>query len=346
MACPVSKNIRKILFWTGVIEPHREGISKEVFTLHRHFEDSFVIGTSQGVGKFSLNERYLSIPCWALPSVRFWARYVEKHFSLSHIVQGMNNYHYLKALGRKPAILTAIAVEDILSMDHYQNVNKIVVECNRDRDKLISHGFDPHKVKVIYPGVDVTNFNHDGLIPPEPFKILFASSPVSLEYMEPRGIRLLLEAAKIKKDVEFILAWRKWGNTLPLLQQWIRELSLSNVKVIYEDIGDMRGLYRNAHATVLPFTTEKLTKSCPNSAIESLAAGRPVLLSDNVGISDVIDQENCGVIFSPHVEGLINSIKEIQNGYRDYQGNTLDCARKFFDQNSFLEHYAKLYRET
>jgi len=340
----MSKDVGKILYLSGAIEPHREGISKEVFTLHNHFKSSYVLGTSPD-GRFmhSQAERYFGIPSRLLPTLRYLVPFVAKTFKLIHIFHGIDCYHYLKAKGGKPVILTAISVDHVLSTDHYKKVRTVVVESSRDREKLIAHGFEPNKVVVIYPGTDLSIFN-DTVPPPEGrFRILFASSPFSLEYMEPRGVRLLLEAAKIKSDVEFVLLWRKRGDTLNLLQQWISELSLTNVRVIHEDIEHMNRMFVDSHATIVPFTSEKNTKSCPNSAVESLATGRPVLVSGEVGIADVIQSEQCGVVFQPDAASLGGAITLLQQEYASFQKYARTCANRHFDEKVFLSSYERLY---
>ena len=65
----MSEGMNKILYWTGVIEPQREGISKEVFMLHDHFKKSFVIGVSpDGRFDYSSTRRYFGMPHKLLPS--------------------------------------------------------------------------------------------------------------------------------------------------------------------------------------------------------------------------------------------------------------------------------------
>lgn len=342
----MSKDLKKILYCTGVIEPHREGISKEVFALHKYFNNSFVIGVSPDSSfKYSHIHNYLGIPRKYLSTHRYWSCFVEKYFSLLHIYQGIDNYHYLKANGNKPLLLTAVSVDGVLSMDHYKRVCRIIVECNRDKEKLVSHGFNSENIIVIYPGTDL--FLPDGNIPPSDgtFKILFASSPFSLEYMEARGVRILLEAAKIKKDVEFILLWRQRGNTFETLEQWVNDLSLENVSVVHEDIKNIGDIFLNIHATILPFTTERYTKSCPNSAVESIAMGRPVLVSDKVGIADIIKAEKCGLVFKPNTDNIVDAINNIQKQYYIYQNNALKCAKKYFDQKVFIKLYDNIYND-
>jgi glycosyltransferase involved in cell wall biosynthesis len=342
----MSKDVGQILYLSGAIEPHSEGISKEVFTLHNHFKSSYVIGTSpDGRFMYSQAKRYFGIPSRFLPTLRYWVPLVAHNFKLIHIFHGIDCYHYLKIKGSKPVILTSISVDQILSMEHYRKVSTVIVESPRDREKLIANGFDPEKVAVIYPGTDLSVFN-DTVPPPEGrFRILFASSPFSLEYMEPRGVRLLLEAAKIKCDVEFIFLWRKRGDTLSLLQQWIGGLAVTNVRVIHEDIVDMNKMFQESHATIVPFTSEKNTKSCPNSAVESLAAGRPVLVSDKVGIADVVQSEQSGVVFQPDAASLVAAITSLQQEYATFQQNARACANRHFDEKVFLESYERLYAE-
>ncbi|MCX5679744.1 MAG: hypothetical protein NTZ95_03700 [Candidatus Omnitrophica bacterium] len=50
---------KKIVYWTGFLEPDKEAVSKEVFELRRHFDGSFVFGMSKYyLMKHSFKERY------------------------------------------------------------------------------------------------------------------------------------------------------------------------------------------------------------------------------------------------------------------------------------------------
>ncbi|ABL00066.1 glycosyl transferase, group 1 [Pelobacter propionicus DSM 2379] len=341
----VSENIGRILYLCGAIEPHREGISKEVFSLHRYFRDSCVIGTSPDGGFLrSPSQGYFAFPANLLPSLRFWAQLAARNFQLIHVFHGIDCYHYLKMRGNKPMILTAISVDNVLSVDHYAKVRKIVVESVRDRDHLLSVGLPPEKVTVIYPGTDLSVFR--AVAPPpikDRFRVVFASSPFAVEYMESRGVRLMLEAAKARDNIKFVLLWRKRGNTIELLKQWIAELGVTNVTVIHNDLNDMSRFYQESHAAIVPFTTAKNTKSCPNSAVESLATGRPVLASSRVGIADVIVSERCGVVFEPQVDKLVQALDDMIVNYAKLQSKAERCAQTHFSNAAFFESYNKLY---
>jgi glycosyltransferase involved in cell wall biosynthesis len=342
----MSENLTRVLFFTGPLEPHREAISKEVFTLKDHFKKSFVIGTSpEGGFIHSRSLCYLGMPGYLLPSVRLWSFLAERGFEIVHIFQGMDNYHYLKAKGRRPVVLTAISVDNVLSPEHYRRVERIVVESPGDREKVLAHGFPADMVSVIYPGIDLSRF-HDAKAPPAGrFKLLFASSPISSDYLEGRGVPLLLAAAREKRDVEFVLLWRRRGDTLSVVRRWVQEYALENVTIVENDVEDMRQAIAECHAVVVPYTRAEGAKSCPNSALESLATGRPVLVSDKVGIADLVSAEESGLVFRPNAAQLAESISRMQGEYDRLRLNARSCAEKHFSITAFVNAYQRLYAQ-
>ena len=86
-------------------------------------------------------------------------------------------------------------------------------------------------------------------------------------------------------------------------------------------------------------------KPCPNSIMESLAAGKPVLVSHNVGISDLIAEEGCGLVFKPEFDDILDKINEIKHNYSHYQSKARQTAEKYFSLTRLVKQYTQLYNE-
>jgi glycosyltransferase involved in cell wall biosynthesis len=342
---------RRIVYFTNGYLPDREGVSKELLTLYSHFSGRFqgevYLHNLAQNWRFSLQRDFASYPASLLPIGYLLIKYLERTSKLVHIYGSLTGRLYLKVIKKNPCILTSTSaliktrLEE--SAPEWESLDVIVLESERDMQILLQAGLDPRKIHLIYPGVPM----HDIPPPPKdiPFTILFASAPIAKDprSIRRRGVNLLIKTASKLKDCRFVFLWR--GKHTKTVRQMLYEANLSNIKVIDEIVPGIEGLLHRAHATILSPVDYDDCKPCPNSLIESLACSRPVLASNRVGISDLIEEEGCGIIFSPDPDETANAIHKLQNSYEIYRKNTLPTALKYFSTEKFLQSYDHLYRE-
>jgi glycosyltransferase involved in cell wall biosynthesis len=120
---------------------------------------------------------------------------------------------------------------------------------------------------------------------------------------------------------------------------------LKNVEVINEFIDGTEILYAQSDCTIAPFFHYDTEKPVPRSIIESLACGRPVLVTDRVNIFDLIKQENCGIVFEPDAGSLIGAIGRLSKNYEAYRKNCRIVAERHFSKDMFIKRYSKVYEE-
>ena len=72
----------------------------------------------------------------------------------------------------------------------------------------------------------------------------------------------------------------------------------------------MNERFAQVHCTIIPYTQfGDFVKLTPNSALESLAAGKPVLCSSKSGVAKIVKDNDVGVVFKPNPDSLIYAIK-------------------------------------
>jgi glycosyltransferase involved in cell wall biosynthesis len=169
------------------------------------------------------------------------------------------------------------------------------------------------------------------------FRIMFASSPLhsNCDAFKEKGVDIILEALRNitsspckKTNFRLVILWR---TSARYLMRWLSELNLEDYVDLYLGYVDINYLLRNSH--VLVFTPRSLVESAhyPRSIIESLAAGRPVIVTDNLEISSIIEREKCGIVIKPSAHDLAEAIKQILIDYEKYQRNCRRTAEEFFD---------------
>jgi glycosyltransferase involved in cell wall biosynthesis len=331
----------KVMYCTGMFHPENEAISKEIDLLRRRYQDSFVYSrTSRCEMSFSKD------------SLRYWDRvgildnllgYMETKYDISHIYHVLNSQFFLRRLRKAPIILTACSengdIEGVKQFLH--KAERIVVQSEKMMKKLCSKGIPADKIVIIYPGLDLSKFrvaNPSG----EKFKILFASAPLFANHFDGRGVRLLLESSGLMENVHLTLLWRK--RVLKQIKTLVSQCH-HNVSLINRTIKDVSLVYDRVNATVAPFTDDRSNKSCPNSVLESLASGKPVLVSDKVGISGLIEKEKCGVVFKPNPNAFVSAVEELRRHYDFYQERAIPVAKKYFSLPTFLQKYDDLYSD-
>jgi glycosyltransferase involved in cell wall biosynthesis len=300
-----------------------------------HCPRSFVYGISSiDFLKFSFRKKYLVHYYRPYSLAPKFIPVIAKKIDISHIYHSLHNRYFLEHLEKRPIILTVAIGGEVLDLKTYEKIEKIVVESEYDFMRVKNAGIKEEKIRLIYPGLDLSKFSYHA--PEGGFSILFASSPFAKEYFSARGVDLLLSTTEFCKDVHFILAWRKWAGTVKLIKTMVQ--NNINVTLNVENFKDIRPLLNKVHAVIAPFTSQQLTKPCPHSIIECLAAGKPVLVSDKVGIAHIIQEKQSGVVFRPDKEDLVRAI--------EYQMNARTCADEYFSKDLFLKQYDLIYENT
>lgn len=346
--------MKNITYYVQWYRPQFEAISKEIQLLADHFQKSHKVMIHDlhfsGVGRWEWSSTRRSFPIQAYPFL-FLSTYLQSRRShLNHIYTSLGDTPYLPLLNPQRTILTAAAschAEKVKRrLPWLKEVQKIVVETERQKNLLLELGISPGKIAIIPPAVDLSRFS---FYQPElsiPFTVLYASCPTREKDFQKRGIPLLLETAKESPEVRWHLAWR--GGAYEAIQILLQANSLSSpkVNVSNEIVSDLDSLYAKAHVTIIPYTKfDDYLKLMPNSAIESLAAGKPLLVSSSTEIASLVAREQCGVVFQPTKEGLLQALGKVKKNYGIYQRRCRPTAEKYFSHLQFLKKYEEVYAE-
>jgi len=214
----------------------------------------------------------------------------------------------------------------------------IVVQARRDREILQQMGVHKEALQVIRPGIPIARYSAaEGQ-----FTILFASSPLTADDFLSRGIYLIARASALLPDVRFVLVWRK--RHLAKLERILADSGTENVEVINGLIDNMASIYDRVHATVLPGLEHRSFIPCPRSGLESLAHGKPLLLSHLVSLAESVVASRAGIAFEPTTGGLVAAVRELQRDYPAYQANAQRYIADKFSPTTHLELYRRLYR--
>jgi glycosyltransferase involved in cell wall biosynthesis len=334
----------RVTYWTGVWQPGREALSNEVRAL-RHLQTPVAPVVSFSTGQRSAvspGDRVVRLSSGRWLTLRLLAAVLERRGAVTHVFGALDEWHLLRAVGRKPVLFTVALPGRAIDRALARRVSWFAAETETLADTLVRNGVPRNRVSVVYPGVDLTEYAPGPAAASARFRILFASSPADPREFAERGIPFLVELARRRRDVEIVLLWRRWGNTAAA-RRALAGLSLpDNVTIEERDGRPMADVYRSVHATACCYEAG-FGKSAPNSVIESVACGRPVLVSDTCGLATVVSGARAGVAFPRTLEAAAAAIDELRRGYGRYAINARALAVQRFDLDSFLSAYRALY---
>ena len=95
---------------------------------------------------------------------------------------------------------------------------------------------------------------------------------------------------------------------------------------------------------VLPSYNENFA----NVILETLYAGRPVILTKYVGLSDYVADNNMGWVIDTNPEDIVSAVKkylEAKQVWKDKAVSMHQQIEKDFNQQYLAEQYVKFYRE-
>ena len=219
----------------------------------------------------------------------------------------------------------------------------LVVSSDHEAEILDRRGYPD--VHIIRPGIDLTRINPAPPQEPEnDFVILAGSAPWTPDQFRTKGFDLLLEALRENTKLRLVCLWRG-----ALYREWeekVRGAGLSGRVEIIRERTDVSRVLARCHCAVVLASAPDLVKSYPNSLMEALVAGRPVITSRAIPMSGYVEETGCGRVIDDLSTGdLSQAIAGIMERYRYYQSAATGAGKRDFDRRRMVREYGTLYQE-
>jgi glycosyltransferase involved in cell wall biosynthesis len=332
-----------VTYWTGIWEPHREAISKEVALIRQSLAPRApVVSFSRGQrSTLAVRDRVVRLSADRYLLLRALAAILERRSSFNHVVGDLGDWHLLRSIGRRPALFTAV-VEGEPVAAFADKAACFVAESEVIADQLVRSGVAAARVEIVYPGVDLGRYRPTPF-PDAPVRVLFASSPGSVGDFEARGVPVMVEAARACPEIELVLLWRRWGQLDACVRAFESLRPPANVRLDVRDVGDMAAVYAGVHATIF-VPARAHGKSCPNSVVEGLACGRPTLVAAECGIAGLIGRHEAGVVLRDRsAPAAAEALRELAQHHAGLGRQARELAERHFGVDRFLGAYRLLY---
>ena len=130
------------------------------------------------------------------------------------------------------------------------------------------------------------------------------------------------------------------------VKKWIKNYDMEN-RVIFTGMisgYDKLSAFVDAEMFVLPSYSENFGMS----VIEAMECGTPVVISDKVGISKEVEENNAGIIVKTNPESIYAGIKNLLDNSslrRKIAENGKNMVKEYYDIDKVSDKMIKMYEE-
>jgi len=272
-------------------------------------------------------------------------RRLEPAVDLHHLYYAtLYPFPWLRAL-RKPLIYSAVTgVGEHVAGGRAAWLKTVhtIVSCN-PRDEVALRALRPARYRIIRPGIAVERFSPAPLPLRDELILLVGSAPWIRRQFRTKGIDLLLDAAG-SLPLRLVFLWR--GLLRKELQRHVARRGLSRRVEIINEATDVNRLLARVHATAVLAETERQVKAYPHSLMESLAAGKPALVSGCIPMADYVVEKQCGEVV-PRLtpDDLRAALQRLMDHYGQHQAQALAHGRADFALAPMLAAYGEVYAQ-
>ena len=205
----------------------------------------------------------------------------------------------------------------------YNNLRKVFVELPAHKKILIEHGIEEEKVDVTPTPSKIPRKKSDKRYDHDNVNILFASwNNKEGDAVRERGLEFILKL--LKENPNFTLTIPLRDNDTESFEKIAKELGVWDRVSLLDIHNDTKRLIELFDSSdFVAFVPQKrIVKDVPNSLIDGIVRGKPVIISDVIDFSEVVNNENIGIVFQKGVEpGRLNIDKDTystlsENAYR------------------------------
>ena len=202
---------------------------------------------------------------------------------------------------------------------------------------------DGQKTVLFLPFVNSTKYYYCDPPDIDTFTITFASAPMTESAFDNKGIDIMLQGFKKFSDVidaKLIIIWRreKYTGLLYKMNILIKDYCLEDkIEIINDEIKNMHDIYARSHTTILVNRNHNNTPNYPQSLLEALSVGRPIITSNINEIADIILKEDVGSTCELNGESVCDAMMDCYANYSRKQLKTRGITKKYFDLGKTLE---------
>lgn len=179
----------------------------------------------------------------------------------------------------------------------YKNLKRVFVELEKHKEILIQYGIQENKIMVTPTPSKIPRKRSNKEFNPSNVNILFASwNNKEGDAIRERGLEYLLQL--LKENTNFSLTIPLRDNDTQAFEQMAKKLGVwdrVSLLDIHNNMDTLINLFDNSD--FVAFVPQKrIVKDVPNSLIDGLVRGKPVIVSDVIDFSETVSNNNIGYV--------------------------------------------------
>jgi glycosyltransferase involved in cell wall biosynthesis len=266
----------------------------------------------------------------------------EAHFHAHHLYNADPFPFPVLRLLRQPVIysISSGVGQRQPNINFFNALAAVTVSDERSLQRLRSQGLK--NVHLVRLSINSTHFTHTPLPLDSEIRLMVGSAPWMKSQFQSKGIDALLEVAQQVPNLRLVCLWR--GVLVEELKQRIKRMNLEKqVKIINEKI-DVNQILADVHGSITLVTNPAIIRSYPHSLMESLAAGKPVIVSRSIPMSDYVEQNQCGMVAEKVMPAdILMAIEALVRSYPDFQQNAQRVGSVDFSAQVMIDSFEQVY---
>ena len=216
----------------------------------------------------------------------------------------------------------------------------VAVSDERSLKRLQLWGFD--NVVRVRPGIDTGRFTYSPLPLRSEIRLMVGSAPWTKGQFRSKGVEALLSAAQQADHLRLVFLWR--GILADEMERRVRRLNLARQVTVLNELVDVNEILAGVQASITLAAAPGIVKSYPHSLLESLAAGKPVLVSRAIPMADYVERMGCGkVVESVTPTEVLAAVESLTREYEDLQKSAQQAGQRDFSQEGMIASFREMY---
>lgn len=250
-------------------------------------------------------------------------------------------FPYLRKLQRPVVYSVTCGVRDRWpNVAFFSSLAAVAASDERSLKRFKSWGLE--NTLLVRPGINTSRFICSPLPLRSEIRLMVGSAPWTKRQFRTKGVEALLSAAQQAPHLRLVFLWR--GVLADEMERRVRQMNLEKQVTVLNKLVDVNETLAGVHASITLATVPDIVKSYPHSLLESLAAGKPVLVSRAIPMADYVEETGCGKVVESVTPGeVLTAVESLVSEYDELQKSAQQAGQRDFSQEGMIASFRKIY---
>ncbi len=329
----------KVLYQLPILPPklpQAEAFSQEIKALSEHFNGQLIYLNPNDRCPIYIPRLLFGFHRW--PAIRRHEAQIDLH----HIYNPDPFAYPILRWLRRPVVysISGGVGERPPNLDFFKAMGAVTVFDELSLQRLQRWGL--RNAFLVRTGIDPSQFTYTPLAPRAPIRLMMGSAPWTLGQFQSKGVDALLAAAQRAPHLHLVFLWR--GVLAAEIKERVQRLHLQDQVTILDGLVDVNQVLATVHASIVLATEPNLVKAYPHSLLDSMAAGKPVLISRAIPMAQYVATTGCGqVVEQVEATAILQAVDALVANYAQAQPIAQRVGQQDFSQQQMIASYQHVY---